>query len=372
MSHASLENQQIKQQLRELVAQVQDNHAILERFQKFELSLLSAENIADLLEVLLYKSMRHFDLSDCRLIWFDREQSLRPLVDEIIRQQFGHRLVFSNMAQDVENLFGIHLKPILRALTPIEKTRWFPGKTYIESAAFIPLVCNGVLVGSFNLASPDLQRFTSDKAVDFMAHMGLIAAMCLQNSAIKEQIRLLSMMDNLTQVKNRRCFDNDINKEVSRAQRSGQPLSCLFIDADHFKNINDTYGHQAGDETLRSLAAWVKTQLREADQLARYGGEEFAILLPDCDEALAYQVAERVREYVAAQIIPFEGVDISITLSIGVSTYNAKDFAGVAREQAIKALLGRADAAVYDAKQNGRNQVCVREFELNMPSAVSG
>ena len=372
MSNASSENEQLKRQFRELVTKAQENQTTLERYQKCELALLSAENIADLLEVLLYKSNRHFDLSDCRLIWFDRQQSLRPLVEESARQQFGHRLVFSGMTHDVEGLFGDSLKPVLRALTPVEKLRWFPGKTHVESAAFMPLVCNGVLVGSFNLGSPELKRFSSDKAVDFMAHMGLIAAMCLQNSAIKEQIRLLSMMDNLTQVKNRRCFDDDINKEVSRAQRHGQPLSCLFIDADFFKKINDTHGHQAGDETLRCLASWVQTQLREADQLARYGGEEFAVLLPDCDETLAYQVAERIRQHVASQTIQFEGVDINITLSIGVSTFNAEDFENATREQTIKALLGQADAAVYDAKESGRNQVCVREFGLEVESAAAG
>ena len=372
MSNASSENEQLRQQFRELVAKAQENQTILERFQQFELAMLSAENIAELLEVLLYRSIRHFDLSDCRLVWFDKQQSLRPLVDETARQQFGHRLVFSGMTHDVESLFGGRFKPILRALTPVEKLRWFPGKTHVESAAFMPLVCNGTLVGSFNLGSPSLERFTSDKAVDFMGHMGLIAAMCLQNSAIKEQIRLLSMMDNLTQVKNRRCFDNDISKEVSRAQRSGQPLSCLFIDADHFKNINDTYGHQAGDETLKSLAAWVKTQLREGDQIARYGGEEFAVLLPDCDETLAYQVAERIRQHVASQNIQFENTTIQITLSIGVSTYKVEEFADLTREQTVKSLLGQADAAVYDAKENGRNQVRVREFRLNVDSVAAG
>lgn len=362
MQSSDEKNQLLKQQFRELVVKAQENQAILKRFQMFELAMLSASTIAELMEVIVFQSIRHFDLSDCRLIWFDDHQTLRPLLAESDRQQFGHRLVFSGMSYDVESLFKHRRDPILRALTPTEKLRWFPGRTHVESAAFLPLFSKNKLVGSFHLGSPEAGRFSDDKAVDFMAHMGLIAAMCLQNMAAQEQIRLLSMLDNLTKVKNRRSFDQDIQAEVSRAQRNRQPLSCLFVDADFFKNINDTYGHQAGDETLRCMAKWAQSQLRDTDHIARYGGEEFAILLPNCDEALAFEIAERVRQFVASQVIHFESNQIKITLSIGVSTFHAESYQSLAREKAIKALLGQADAGVYDAKSAGRNQVCFRQF----------
>jgi diguanylate cyclase (GGDEF)-like protein len=324
--------------------------------------LLAAEDMSELIDILLYKSIRHFDLSDCRLIWFDSEQEFLSLVSEASRQQFGHRLVFSGMKDDVVSLYKEDYKPILRALTPIEKTRWFPGKTHIESAAFVPLVCHGKLVGSLNFGSSDIERFTSDKAVDFMGHMGLIASVCLQNGAIREQVRLLSMMDSLTQVKNRRCFEDDISQEISRAQRNKHPLSCLFIDADFFKMINDNYGHQAGDEALRSLAACVKIQLREDDHIARYGGEEFAVLLPQCDEKLAYHVAERIRSNVEHRAITFDEQVIKLTLSIGVSTYTPEKHVDLKKEDAANSLIKQADTAVYDAKESGRNCVRVREF----------
>lgn len=354
------DHEMLQQQFRELLAKAQENQTILERFQQFELAMLSASEFDDLLNQLLYRAIRHFDLSDCRLIWFDRQLSMRSLVEEQVRQQFGHRLVFSSLAVDIENLFGEAKKPILSVLSPMDKLHWFPGKTHVLSAAFIPLFSGGNLSGCYLLGSPDAGRFTTDKAVDFIGHMGLIAGMCLQNMAIREQVRLLGMMDGLTQVKNRRCFDIDISKEVSRAQRSGRPLSCLFIDADHFKSINDTHGHQAGDEVLRSLAAWAGTQLREGDMLARYGGEEFAVLLPDCDESLACQVAERIRQHVGSSVVNVEGVEIRITLSLGVSTYDPTLDPARPKEAVVSALLAEADAAVYVAKQSGRNRVVVR------------
>lgn len=361
MPHIS-ENRQLKQQFRELVEKAQENQIALERCQKFELAMLAAENIAALLETLLFTAMRHFDLADCRLIWFDRQHIIRPLVDESTRQQFGHRLIFTALNEDVEELFKRTLKPVLRPLTPMEKVRWFPGKTQVASVAFLPLVRNGELMGCLLLGSHDEKRFTPDKAVDFMSHMAMIASLCLQNSVNQEQVRLLSMLDNLTKVKNRRAFDDDMRKEVARAHRSGEALSCLFIDADFFKKINDTYGHQTGDETLRQLASWVKAQLRESDHLARYGGEEFAVLLPNCDEALACQIAERIRQSVEQQQVVAEGASFGITLSIGVTTFDPREYDDLPHEQAIKSLLGHADAGVYAAKEGGRNRVCLQPF----------
>ena len=362
MQHQDDKYKHLKDRFTELVAAANKGEAILQRYQSFELELLSAVNITELLEVLVFKAYLHFDLSDCRLIWFDDAQALGELIPASELKQFGHRLVFNGMTSAVEALFQQQRTPVLRALTADEKLRWFPGRTHVESAAFIPLICRGKLVGSFNLASTHAERFSGDKRADFMAHMGFIAAMCLQNMASQEQIRVLSMLDNLTKVKNRRSFDLDINAEVSRAQRHAQPLSCLFIDADFFKKINDNFGHQAGDETLRCLAQWAQSQLRESDHIARYGGEEFAVLLPNCDEGLAFEIAERIRSFVAAQLIHFEAEKITITLSIGVSTYHPQSHPALHKTKAIKALLGQADAAVYDAKSAGRNRVCFRAF----------
>ncbi|NRB39578.1 MAG: sensor domain-containing diguanylate cyclase [Pseudomonadales bacterium] len=354
--------QQLKHKFNTLVQEANKGESILQRYQSFELSLLSAENIAELLEVLVFKSYLHFNLSDCRLIWFDSDQTLRQLIPESELKQFGSRLAFSNMGSDVALLFGKRRTPILRPLTASEKQHWFAGGTHVESAAFIPLICKNKLVGSFNLGSRDKTRFTEDKMAHFMAHMGLIAATCLQNMAAQEQIRLMSMLDNLTKVKNRRSFDLDIKAEVARAQRNQKPLSCLFIDADFFKKINDGYGHQAGDETLRCLAQWAQSQLRESDHIARYGGEEFAVLLPCCPEALAFEIAERIRRFVESQTIHYEGSAIKITLSIGVSTFHAEAHPALPREKVVTTLLGQADAGVYDAKEAGRNQVCFRSF----------
>ncbi len=355
--------ERLQQQFNDLVQQAQDNQTILENYQSFEQQLLSAKDLSDLITLLLTTSNVHFNLSDSRLIWLDDDQLLRSMLPTDVREQFGHRLLFSGMDDDVHELFEHRDLPILKCLSSSEKVRWFPGNTVIESAAFIPLICRGQLIGCLNLASSEKKRFSCDKAVDFMAHMGFISAICLQNMCAQEQVRQLSLLDNLTKVKNRRAFDQDLHIEIARSHRTQEPLSCLFLDADFFKRINDNYGHQTGDEALCCLAQWAQTQLRETDHIARFGGEEFVILLASCDEHEASDIAERIRHYVATQTLEYEKLRLQMTLSIGVSTFYPQQHQSIATEKIIKSLLAQADAGVYAAKAGGRNRVCFKPFD---------
>jgi diguanylate cyclase (GGDEF)-like protein len=165
------------------------------------------------------------------------------------------------------------------------------------------------------------------------------------NSRLSE----IALLDSLTGVSNRRSFDQFFAIEWGRAQRTIQPLSLLLIDVDHFKRINDTYGHQAGDECLRNTARLLSAALdRPADLIARYGGDEFAILLAETDSLGAFTVAVRIRSAMAkdaAQAI------IPTTLSIGVSTWNAVG------DASSDDLIRAADRALYAAKHNGRDRI---------------
>jgi diguanylate cyclase (GGDEF)-like protein len=169
-------------------------------------------------------------------------------------------------------------------------------------------------------------------------------------TAYHEEIYRLMTFDGLTQIHNKRHFHDTLDREVSRSSRYERPMSLVVFDIDHFKKVNDTHGHLAGDALLRQLASSVRGRIRREDLFARVGGEEFAVLLPEIDLEGAVQFAEKIRKHTEGQTFHFEDVSISITLSLGVAQLRPPYVTG---EQLYKA----ADAALYAAKQSGRNRV---------------
>lgn len=170
-------------------------------------------------------------------------------------------------------------------------------------------------------------------------------------AAYHDEIYRLTTMDGLTQVHNRRYFDEQIDREISRARRYERVLSLVMLDIDHFKQINDQHGHLAGDYVLKQLASTVRMKIRREDVFARYGGEEFAIILPEIDLKGAKQFAEKVRQLVSKQLITFDKNHIPVTVSVGVAVLKPEH-----REAAD--LMSAADAKLYEAKTGGRNRVC--------------
>ncbi|MCL7931197.1 diguanylate cyclase [Halomonas llamarensis] len=168
---------------------------------------------------------------------------------------------------------------------------------------------------------------------------------------MEEQLRTLAMHDPLTGLFNRRSFMEAMDSEYGRVKRrDNYPTSILMLDIDHFKRVNDTYGHAAGDDILKTFAHTIDENLRENDVFGRLGGEEFAILLPDTDQAGSAHVAEKVRAAVEGMRVQAEGETICITTSVGIAMLSASD-------KRPDGALARADAALYRAKQSGRNRV---------------
>ncbi len=175
-------------------------------------------------------------------------------------------------------------------------------------------------------------------------------------AALEEKTRQLEIMsetDALTGVYNRRFFDRMLDKEWQRGSRDGCTLTLLILDIDHFKRINDTYGHLAGDEYLRHIAALLKTWFKRcSDVIARYGGEEFAILAPGTPAADVAQLAQRLRNQIETLVVSYSGRQLQTTASMGIAGMQP-DY-----RQTSKSLIRRADEALYQAKHDGRNQVC--------------
>ena len=166
-----------------------------------------------------------------------------------------------------------------------------------------------------------------------------------------EEIYRLMTVDGLTELHNKRYFNEAIEREASRSVRYSRTFSLVVFDIDHFKKINDTFGHLAGDAVLRQLGALVRKQVRRDDVPARTGGEEFIVIVPEVSRAGALNLAEKLRAAIEAAVFKFEGTQIPVTVSVGVAEWSAdlKD---------PQALVKRADEALYEAKRSGRNRVC--------------
>jgi two-component system cell cycle response regulator len=170
------------------------------------------------------------------------------------------------------------------------------------------------------------------------------------NLRLMRELESLSRTDPLTGAGNRRAFDEALGHEMARAKRHGQPLGLVMLDIDHFKRVNDTYGHQGGDDVLRAVAATVRATLRDGDLLFRYGGEEFAVLLPYAQGPGVVTAAERLLRAIEGAPVRVSTSEVKVTASAGVASVLPSDGDG-------DALVARADAALYEAKKAGRNRV---------------
>jgi len=179
-------------------------------------------------------------------------------------------------------------------------------------------------------------------------------------NTLQRQLSDQANRDALTGLYNRRYLDSTLERELARCQREGLPLSLMLLDLDHFKRINDTYGHQAGDEVLKQLADMLNAQARSADVVCRFGGEEFLLLLPNMPLAVAQERAEQWRSGFAAMTMVFGEFRMQGTLSIGLSCYPGHGTSP-------QALIRSADRALYRAKSEGRNRVVVAELPSAMP-----
>ena len=177
----------------------------------------------------------------------------------------------------------------------------------------------------------------------------------VQLRSANEKLQRLSDLDGLTGVHNRRFFDTVLEREWNRARENDTELSLILIDVDHFKSVNDEYGHLLGDECLKAIAGSISDSLQNTDHtLSRYGGEEFAVLLPDCSGARAAELANRVREDVSKIKVHQNGREVELRISAGVAGSND-------RPPTAEQLVNCADEALYRAKKHGRNRVCHNE-----------
>src|SRR2546423_1149656 len=226
--------------------------------------------------------------------------------------------------------------------------------------AVVPLVFDGRMMGALQVTAADRGRLWHENEILLLRTVADQVAVAVNQAKLFAQIQQQALTDSLTGCYNRRSFEMYLDKDLFMAKRLHQPVSLLMLDLDRFKLLNDTSGHDAGDEALRMLAGVFREELRNVDTAARFGGDEFVLILPQAYADGALIVAERLRTRIEQLDIPNYG---RVTTSIGIATFPIH--AGSRTE-----LLRAADEALYSAKRGGRNRVCVSEISPSQISSV--
>jgi len=356
----------LDRQYKTIIAHAWQNENILRRFQKMELSLMQCESFALLTHVLLNESPKRFELDQVALVLLDPRYEIRRLLlaSEIDYQQTFPNLFFQCNTQKVMQLFDAVQLPKLGLYHADLHAEYFRAPLHsqsnvILSVAALPLIQEQGLLGCLLFGDTHADRFTPDSATDFLQHLGAVISICIDMALLRDRLKYNSLNDALTGINNRRFFEQRLPEEISRCKRMESPISCLFVDVDHFKYFNDTYGHATGDLVLKQVASIIRKELRATDVVGRYGGEEFVVLLPDTDHRRALDIAERIRKCIEKNHCKYEEHMLQVTVSIGIADFQKFVDDNKTLEEIGQALVVAADKALYKAKLAGRNCIAV-------------
>jgi two-component system cell cycle response regulator len=351
-----------ERKLAALTAEVARNDDKMRRSQQRELRLLQADDLGSLMSEMLLGLRASYGLEYVSVVLCDPDHDIRHLLlaAGAPAQEFDNLVLVESMTGMAPQYVALR-QPWLGAYSASDHQLACPGASGLASIAMIPLAHRQHLIGSINLGSKDEERFTRAHAADFLAHLGIIASFCIENVVNRARLLRSGFTDVLTGWHNRRYLQVRIKEELARSRREQCHLACLMLDIDHFKRVNDTWGHAAGDAVIQEFANRIDAEVRANDVAARYGGEEFVVLLPDTDIASAILLAERIHKAVSREPYELPGGDsVHITTSIGIAGVRpdpkAEDLKTIG-----DSLIARADVALYRAKFGGRDQVAVDE-----------
>lgn len=233
----------------------------------------------------------------------------------------------------------------------------FAGVCIDHAALAVPLLAGDILIGAIHVADTDPERRFQLADVELLTLFAQQAAIAIQNARLFAEVQQLATTDSLTGLYNRRHFFTLASHEFDLAVRYGHALSVIMLDVDNFKQVNDNYGHLAGDQVLCTVAHQCKSVLRVVDLVGRYGGEEIMVLMPQTDQGGARHVAERLRQQIAQTGIRVDNATLSVTVSLGIAA------CAVGEPTNLDTLIDRADQALYIAKQTGKNRVVLWQHE---------
>jgi two-component system, cell cycle response regulator len=251
----------------------------------------------------------------------------------------------SELVRFIEKNFKCYTLDELEAAITNDKS--FNIMKMLKPNLIVPLMSKGILNGMIILGERINNKNFTEYEKEYLIDIAQLAGIAIHNASLYE----MATTDMMTKLKIHHYFHTLLVEEMERASRLSRPLSLIMADIDHFKVLNDTYGHQAGDMVLINVARIMKDSIRHIDVASRYGGEEFAIILPGTEIHESLIVAERIRQHIEKSHVTYDGNDLRATISIGVTEYDREI------DRTKNTFIERADKAMYISKRNGRNLV---------------
>lgn len=337
------ENRELKQYVADVMERLRENERLFGRLFSLESQVLAATDPEDLCFTLLRGLRSGFDLDMVRF-WFERDR----VMGECPLQGLSERDLIWLEKDEIKNmgLIGRHV-----CLMRLENTKGFDwlGKqdAHLGSVALLMLGDVKKPFGVLGIGSVEADRFSPDQSADFLQHLAQVIGLTLENSIARDRLARLSVTDKLTGSRNRRFLQPHSHQPLSQWFGKDLQVSALYIDVDDFKAVNERLGEAGGDDLLSALCEHIRSFVRAQDPLIRMSGDEFVLLLPGCSLEKATEIAGKVVKESAGRDIQGE----RITVSVGVALSTGK------QDLAVKALIAKADRAMYVAKALGGNRV---------------
>ena len=294
-----------------------------------------------------FSSFGVFWKEDLLLFLFEEESCPPSFSQEVVKNMIN---VFSILGEESVDADRITLRVDKRELRA--KQRMVSPKATLKSHLTLPLAVEGEILGCLSLNSDEPNAFDAQD-LQFLSVIGYQMAASLKHFQRFSSVKNMATYDTLTGLYNRRYFEERLGVEAEKSFYSGVPLSLVMVDIDHFKKVNDTFGHTEGDQILCKISSLLKNSVRRKDTVARYGGEEFMLILPEAGLEQSFVIAERIRQSVEKTLFEVERAQVNLTLSMGISNFPSH------RVKSKEELIKMADQALYDAKRGGRNRVCI-------------
>jgi len=333
-----------------ILDRLNENEKIQQRFHELESKILSILNFQDFFEILLTEMGNIFKVP---YVWLSviKKSNLANLINPLTDSKIIiEKTKFINRS-DFDDVFGHVSTPLLFNYNLASLAVFLPRykKCYTGSMAVAPVQIDGEIVGSLNQWDSDPSRFEPDMDTSFLEQLMIKVSLCLSNVAAHERLKHFAYHDPLTGLLNRRAFETILNQEFSRAKRHSHDLSLIFLDLDEFKQINDRYGHNAGDEALVYAADTIRSIIREEDIVARFAGDEFVIILPETNIQKSERLMHRVQQFLERNPLTHDGIKITISLSYGITSCNETGIQNAA------GLLKKSDEKLYGEKERKKS-----------------